>query len=293
MKFYEIEFFSIPKILFALEAEIENYKNSFVNRENYLEISLIKSGRICMKHADGSEQIIHPGFVVPILQDTNCRTYGVDHEKQKHSTVAVSARYSARLHDNISKDDIIILQEKMHNNAAIVLIPFQENLAESFPYFINAIKKTIHCKSLSLLGEEICVVSAFFELCGKFSSFVLNKINNSDFEISPMGQNYVDRIKQYIYKNYKEKIYIGDIAAKLNVSEGYLQSIFKLGTGMTIIEFYNKYRVNSAVQYIDNYGFSLKKAAESIGVNDEYYMSKLFKKVMGISYKEYVKYNSK
>lgn len=45
MRFYEIEFLSIPKVLFALNAEVENYQNSFVNRKEYLEISLIESAK--------------------------------------------------------------------------------------------------------------------------------------------------------------------------------------------------------------------------------------------------------
>lgn len=287
MKFYEIEFLNIPKIIFALNAEVENYQNSFINRENYLEISLIESGIICKKDENGGEQKIYPNFVLPILQDTNCFTYAADNEPQKHSTTAVSVKYISKFHNNISKDEVNNLINKIKSNSSIVLIPFQENLTKSFPYFLRAMQKIIYFNSSTLAGEKICAVSAFFELCGKFTTFTLNELNNPNSEISPIA----DYTKQYIHMKYKEKIYISNIAADLNISVGYLQSIFKSGTGMTIIEYYNRYRINIALQYIDHYGFSLKKAAESIGIDDEYYMSKLFKRVTGISYKEYIKYN--
>ena len=110
-------------------------------------------------------------------------------------------------------------------------------------------------------------------------------------KISPIGQKYVDYAKQYIHNNYREKLYVAHISTELNISEGYLQSVFKAGMGMTIIEYYNRYRINIALQYINHYGFSLKQATESIGINDEYYMSRLFKSIIGVSYKEYIKFN--
>lgn len=110
-------------------------------------------------------------------------------------------------------------------------------------------------------------VSVFMELCGAITTFTLNRINNQNLKIAPGGQIYVEYAKQYIHKHYK-KIYIKNIASELRISDGYLQSIFKLGVGMSIIEYYNRYRINMARQYIDHYGVSLKKAAESVGIAD-------------------------
>lgn len=183
------------------------------------------------------------------------------------------------------------MKERIKDNSSIVLIPYQENLSKSYSYFVRAMQKVINRHSSNVAGEKIYAVADFLELCGKFSTFVFNEMSNPHSQISPAGQKYVDYAKQYIHSNYREKLYVSCISSKLNVSDGYLQSVFKAGTGMTIIEYYNRYRINIALQYINYYGFSLKKAAESIGIDDEYYMSRLFKSVIGVSYKEYIKYN--
>ena len=42
-----------------------------------------------------------------------------------------------------------------------------------------------------------------------------------------------------------------------------------------------------AIDLVDNRGLSLKDAAYNVGIEDPAYMSRLFKKVTGLSFREY------
>ena len=46
---------------------------------------------------------------------------------------------------------------------------------------------------------------------------------------------------------------------------------------------------NDAVNLINNKNISLKEAAHSVGIEDPAYMSRMFKKITGLSYREYFK----
>ncbi len=289
MKFREIEFLTIPKMLFAFSVEVENYNNSFINRENYLEISLIESGRTCVSYPDRTEEIFREGVIFPIFQDTNYRVRTLENELQKHSTVAVSANYVSKTYNGATKAEFDTLTQKMQNKSAVVLVPDREEVFENFSVFQRLLNKMSYYNSSNLPSDKSRALSAFFEFCSELSSCVLNEISNCECRVSPGAQRYVDYTKQYVHRHHAEKIRVDDIAAKLNISAGYLQAVFKVATGMGIAQYCNKYRVNIALQYIDKYGFSLKNAAAKVGICDEYYMSKIFKKEVGISYKEYIK----
>lgn len=56
---------------------------------------------------------------------------------------------------------------------------------------------------------------------------------------------------------------------------------------MGIIAFTNDYRMKIAQQLIEHSGLSLQEAALQVGISDPSYMSRLFKKTTGISYREF------
>jgi YesN/AraC family two-component response regulator len=54
-----------------------------------------------------------------------------------------------------------------------------------------------------------------------------------------------------------------------------------------VLEYINKRRVSVAIDLINNHHLSLKEAAYNVGISEPAYMSRLFKKVTGVSYLEY------
>lgn len=287
MNFYEIEMITFPKILFAVTAEVENYKNQFRKRQNYLEIALIEHGNIHYQYSNGDEKTVPAKALTPICSDMDCETSAVNNETQKHSTVAVSVQYHCNLHKDITPAETKVLQARITENPAIILLPFQEVIKEDYPVFLHALQKIIHYNTSAISSDKLQAIAAFFSMCGLMTDYVLRHITQPNDSTPPSARKYVDKAKSYIHTHYTEKLRVSEIAESLNISEGYLYDIFKSVTGLSIIEYCNRYRVNIAVQCIDNFGLSLKDAAAQVGIDDPYYMSKLFKKVTGITYKEY------
>lgn len=93
----------------------------------------------------------------------------------------------------------------------------------------------------------------------------------------------------YINKNCYRKISLDDIALYVGISPSYLSRIFKSETGLNITSYITKLKMEKAASLIkaahsDTY---LKEIALQVGIEDQLYFSRIFKKYYGISPSEY------
>lgn len=77
------------------------------------------------------------------------------------------------------------------------------------------------------------------------------------------------------------------LAARQNVSAGYLSALFKQETGQTLTEHVNRKRIALAMQLLRTTKLQVQTIAQRCGIVDVHYFSKLFKKYVGKSPKEY------
>ena len=96
-----------------------------------------------------------------------------------------------------------------------------------------------------------------------------NHINDSDFDLS-------SAIKDSGY------------------CEGYFRKIFKEFTGQSPVNYMQQLRIDYAKSLLNQYGSSrsIKEIARCCGFNDQLYFSRVFKKLTGVSPKEYVQNQS-
>ena len=84
-------------------------------------------------------------------------------------------------------------------------------------------------------------------------------------------------------KNTDQVINSVDIARTINLSPFHFYSVFKKKTGFTPIEYFNHLKVQKACQYLLFSDLRIKEIAYQLGIDDPYYFSRLFRKVMGTS----------
>lgn len=83
-----------------------------------------------------------------------------------------------------------------------------------------------------------------------------------------------------------------EIADICGVSEGYFRKLFHEYSGENPIEFRQKYRIEKAKQLLLLNTHSIGEIADELHFSDIYHFSKTFKKLTGISPKEYMKQKS-
>jgi two-component system, response regulator YesN len=111
----------------------------------------------------------------------------------------------------------------------------------------------------------------------------LNKKHVDDKHIMVSGA------KKYIIKNCMETIKLKDVAKSLNISAGYLSSIFPKYTGMCFTDYVNKIKIEEAKKMLKDGQQKIYEISYLLGYENACYFSKIFKKIAGCSPTEFIK----
>lgn len=101
-------------------------------------------------------------------------------------------------------------------------------------------------------------------------------------ETADTGSHYVRRAMQFIQFNYADDIGIDDIAKAVGISRSHLYRMFIQHTGISPVEYLMRFRVNEACYLLKDQRLTVGEVAASVGFSDQFYFSRVFKKLKGI-----------
>jgi len=93
----------------------------------------------------------------------------------------------------------------------------------------------------------------------------------------------VDRVIKIMQENIQKTITLKEMAAASNLSVTHFSSLFRKKTGHSPIEYFNHLKIQKACQYLAFTGMTIKELAFCVGVDDQYYFSRMFTRLMGMS----------
>jgi two-component system response regulator YesN len=99
--------------------------------------------------------------------------------------------------------------------------------------------------------------------------------------------NYVEKMIKYISENYQKNISIRDMADSLSISESHISRLFKSEVGYTFVDYLTYFRIKKAISYLRDPEVKIYEVAEKIGYKDQRYFSVIFKKLVGVTPKEF------
>ncbi|MFI3175000.1 MAG: response regulator [Bacillota bacterium] len=99
----------------------------------------------------------------------------------------------------------------------------------------------------------------------------------------------VKSAKRYIDEHYFEDVTLSSIADTLDISSSYLSTLFNKELQCSFVDYLNQIRIEKACAYLNYPQYKTYDIAYKVGFRDEKYFSKVFKKVMGVSPREYRK----
>jgi len=294
MNFYEISFENVPKLAFVYNVEKNNYSNQFPNLPNLLEITLCLSGNIVFAYKDAPKRIFEPNMIAVITKNTVCLTYAEKAEIQRHITFGVSVPQKEKMLSSfdLSFSDFLEIEKRVSRNE-VILLPHFVGLGEDAGVVKDIISRAHTFFHSRRPEDKINCLSIWFQLCAFLTQVSLKKLRQQFFQSLPSDERYVENAVRYINEHLAEEIRIEQIANAVGLSQGYLQNVFKKVTGYTIIEYINRKKVEQVKALTANRRITLAEAAKYVGIYDCAYMSRLFKKVTGISFQQYQKVNDK
>jgi len=117
------------------------------------------------------------------------------------------------------------------------------------------------------------------------SSFIFNSRFNQ-VHIDSM-EDAVNSSINFMQEHLDKTLSLKTIADKVCLSSSHYTFLFKQKTGFTPIEYFNHLKIQKACQFLLFTDKRVKEIADHVGINDPYYFSRLFTKLMGISPAEY------
>lgn len=90
-------------------------------------------------------------------------------------------------------------------------------------------------------------------------------------------------VKQYIKEHLADNMMISDIAGALHFNPNYLMRVFKNKTGMSILEYMARARIEAAKKILKGTQLPVKEVAYMVGYEDSVYFTKVFRKETGMT----------
>lgn len=101
------------------------------------------------------------------------------------------------------------------------------------------------------------------------------------------NSNYIEKMIKYINDNYQKNINIKDVADNFSISESHISRLFKSEVGYTFVDYLTYYRIKKALGYLRDPEVKIYQVAEIVGYKDQRYFSVIFKKLVGVTPKEF------
>lgn len=130
-------------------------------------------------------------------------------------------------------------------------------------------------------------------LMNKYKLFVLKQLEEISLGTNKRELTAVTKAKKYISDNYQNQITLEEVAEEVEISPGYLSTMFKKELGINFSDYIIELRVEMAKNILKNTNLSIAEITEEVGYTDCRYFSKLFNKIVGIKPSKYRKLYNK
>lgn len=97
----------------------------------------------------------------------------------------------------------------------------------------------------------------------------------------------IRRAIAYMQADLTADLSLKNIASQVNVSPGYLSTLFSKEVGVSLTEYVNRSRIAFAKQLLENTSLPTKSIAFQCGISDICYFNRMFKRVTGMTPKVY------
>ena len=129
-------------------------------------------------------------------------------------------------------------------------------------------------------------VSAFWQEMAHRYCLLVKKHSLKPY--SPLIQKVISRVEFDLAGDLSLKAN----ARELNVNASYLSTLFKKELGMTLTEYVNGKRVEYAIYLLNTTKLSISMVGQRCGIQDDNYFTKIFKKYVGKTPKQFRQENS-
>jgi two-component system response regulator YesN len=159
---------------------------------------------------------------------------------------------------------------------------------------ITIIKRTlqqigINKNSLNIIGilMDTSIIHSLNELNIWSKNNIFALIHLADEQSRQKDLTVIERIITYINNNFCSDITLDAIAEEVNLSPQYVSRIFRDQLGENFVDYFTRKRIEYAKEILVSETKSISEISTSVGYSDVNYFCRVFKKVTGLTPKQY------
>lgn len=145
---------------------------------------------------------------------------------------------------------------------------------------LEHLEKILKASNEKIFGYEMDIKSRLLNIF----TIIFSNLNLGDIKKMPhrndVSSERLKKVMNFIYDNYSSRITIKELAHLLNMSEGHFIRFFKTMVRKTPIEYINYYRVNKAVEILENNDKKIIEISGDVGFENVSYFTTIFKHYM-------------
>ena len=279
MTYYKLCFSGMPEILFSHKYETPAMDYYFGDEEPFLEISYLDVGDMYHEFEDGTIGCTKAGTLCCGWTKPKRNTSrGKFH---RHYTVAIGGQNATEVISEERAVEIFKAISPIGKGHCFTILPQRITDPKVAKQGKQLIESIIYERNLPNINELRIhtLVFRLFDLINTYTADHLLSLHKRNFS----DEYYCRHAIEYIGLHSADKIKISEIAAELELSEGYLSRIFKAYTGYTLIEYINDIKINTIKEVLLSRSASLSELCDISGIDDEKYLCRLFKKHTGMT----------
>jgi AraC-like DNA-binding protein len=104
-----------------------------------------------------------------------------------------------------------------------------------------------------------------------------------------LQKDVVDISIEFMQNHLHVLLTLEELASSVNLSSSHYSNIFRKKTGYSPIVYFNHLKIQHACQYLQFTNLRISEISVKIGIDDQYYFSRMFTKIMGLPPAEYRK----
>ncbi len=175
----------------------------------------------------------------------------------------------------------------MKNYCIIINTLFRKSVERGgvHPIHIDSVSSEF-AKKIELRSTVEDIQKLIYEMVKVYCQLV-NKYSVKDY--SPTVQKVIVMIES----NLASDLTLSVLANTLNINASYLSTVFKKETGKTVTGYVNEKRIELAQELLKTTNLQVQTIAQYCGIVDVHYFTRLFKKLTGVSPKQYREENNR
>lgn len=267
-----VRLISCPRIEFAHTFHADTYRNRLIGRRSVMEVTYIEKGQLTFSDGDGTFCARAGDVICNLYKGELAVRADAFHE---HLTVCFSFDFDVIKTDDRDLPALLL---------PLIVSPPDGRTQETFRDCISGIIR-LHTLAPDSPDGKVECAGQFLRLLSAISAAARTACDADRVG----GGLYVRRAMDYLYTHIDKPVRQQDVARSLGITPEYLCALFRKEVGVPMMTYVNRMKLERIRTVMRQEGLPLSQAAELYGFSDPNYVSRLYRKLFGMSITEAVK----